>query len=191
MSLETATYVYNLVPTNPDGPVDLASTADDHIRLIKACLQRTFPNMDGAVTVTPAAINTAVTYGVLRNTSSTISATLVFAKLPNIINPGAANETTLQAVYSFRGLWSGAGTTVTGVRSSPGWTMSRPSHGTARLLSPFNLTTPVAVASIEYEGTGRVFIHVNHLSSTQIDLWMFDASGSATDAAFNALVVDG
>lgn len=50
MSLETASYVANLIVTNPDGS-DARSTADDHLRLIKAVLRRTFPNMDSAVSL--------------------------------------------------------------------------------------------------------------------------------------------
>lgn len=50
MALETATYVANLVVTNPDGG-DARSTADDHLRLIKAALVRTFPKLDGAVSL--------------------------------------------------------------------------------------------------------------------------------------------
>lgn len=53
MPLETATYVTSLVVTNPDGS-DSKSTADDHIRLIKACLKRSFPQVDGAVSLSSA-----------------------------------------------------------------------------------------------------------------------------------------
>jgi hypothetical protein len=50
MPLETATYITSLVITNPDGS-DQKSTADDHIRLIKACLKRSWPLIDGAVSL--------------------------------------------------------------------------------------------------------------------------------------------
>jgi hypothetical protein len=50
VSLETATYVANLVITNPDD-ADAVNAGDDHIRLIKAALRRTFPNLDGAVSL--------------------------------------------------------------------------------------------------------------------------------------------
>lgn len=55
MALETASYVANLVATNPDGG-DARSTADDHLRLIKASLKRTFPLLDAAVSVSAAQI---------------------------------------------------------------------------------------------------------------------------------------
>jgi hypothetical protein len=48
--LETATYIVSLVVTNPDGS-DQRNSADDHIRLLKACLKRTLPLLDGAVSL--------------------------------------------------------------------------------------------------------------------------------------------
>jgi hypothetical protein len=48
MGLETATYISQLVNTNPVGSVDAYSTADDHLRLIKAVLQSQFPNFTAA-----------------------------------------------------------------------------------------------------------------------------------------------
>lgn len=55
MSLETATYISSLVVSNPDGG-DARSTSDDHLRLIKAVLKRTFPLMDGAVSLSSAQV---------------------------------------------------------------------------------------------------------------------------------------
>lgn len=57
MSLESATYVNQLVISNPDGS-DPKGQGDDHLRLIKNTLKNTFPNLDAAVTVTPAELNT-------------------------------------------------------------------------------------------------------------------------------------
>lgn len=56
MSLESATYVKQLVSSNPDG-ADPKGQGDDHLRLIKLTLLNTFPNLDAAVTVTPAELN--------------------------------------------------------------------------------------------------------------------------------------
>jgi hypothetical protein len=56
MSLETATFIDSLVTSNPDGG-DQRSTADDHLRLIKACLKRSFPLVGGAVSASAAAIS--------------------------------------------------------------------------------------------------------------------------------------
>jgi microcystin-dependent protein len=56
MSLESATYVKQLVAANPDG-ADPKGQGDDHLRLIKSTLLNTFPNLDAAVTATPADLN--------------------------------------------------------------------------------------------------------------------------------------
>lgn len=59
MPIESATYISELVNTNPVGATDQYSTTDDHLRLIKAVLQNQFPNFDAnAVNVTPAELNT-------------------------------------------------------------------------------------------------------------------------------------
>ena len=56
MALETASYIDGLVATNPTG-ADSRTTADDHLRLIKAALKRTFPNVAGAVNPTHTELN--------------------------------------------------------------------------------------------------------------------------------------
>lgn len=62
MPLESATYVSELVATNPAGS-DAAATSDDHHRLIKSVLQNTFPNANGAITPTPAQFNALASLG--------------------------------------------------------------------------------------------------------------------------------
>ena len=57
MGLEAATYISQLVATNPVGATDPVSQGDDHIRLLKQTIQNTFPNLNGAVTASPAELN--------------------------------------------------------------------------------------------------------------------------------------
>ena len=59
MALETGTYISDLISTNPTG-ADNRSTADDHIRLIKATILATFPNITGAITATHTELNSLV-----------------------------------------------------------------------------------------------------------------------------------
>lgn len=47
MALETATYIEDLVDTNPTG-TDNINAGDDHLRLIKSVLQSQFPNLGQA-----------------------------------------------------------------------------------------------------------------------------------------------
>jgi len=56
MALEIATYISDLNSSNPTATDGLAQ-ADDHIRLIKAVLQSTFPNINAAMTATDEVLN--------------------------------------------------------------------------------------------------------------------------------------
>lgn len=56
MALETATYISDLVSTNPTSS-DNISQGDDHIRLLKGTIKATFPNISGAVTPTHTELN--------------------------------------------------------------------------------------------------------------------------------------
>jgi hypothetical protein len=56
MGLETSTYVNGLNVSNP-AATDGLSQADDHLRLIKATIKNTFPNLSAAMTSTAAELN--------------------------------------------------------------------------------------------------------------------------------------
>lgn len=56
MALETGTYISDLVATNPAAG-DSKSQGDDHLRLVKAAVKATFPNLTGAMTQTQNTIN--------------------------------------------------------------------------------------------------------------------------------------
>jgi hypothetical protein len=56
MPLESASFITDLNESNPAAG-DTVSQSDDHLRLIKSALKSTFPNMNAAVTITPAALN--------------------------------------------------------------------------------------------------------------------------------------
>lgn len=56
MALETATYINSLIATWPLG-VDQRSTSDDHHRLVKGAISRTFPNVAGEVSVSHGELN--------------------------------------------------------------------------------------------------------------------------------------
>lgn len=60
MGLESATFIDGLVASNPVGGTDTKAQGDDHIRMIKAVLKATFPNVAGAVTPTQTQLNQAV-----------------------------------------------------------------------------------------------------------------------------------
>ncbi len=56
MGLETATYISDLVATNP-ALGDPVSAGDDHLRLLKAAIKNSFPNIAGAMTATHSELN--------------------------------------------------------------------------------------------------------------------------------------
>jgi hypothetical protein len=64
MALESANYVNGLVSANPPSG-DPVTQADDHLRLIKAALLATFPNLSGPVTGTPLQLNSWVPTGTI------------------------------------------------------------------------------------------------------------------------------
>lgn len=64
MALESVTYINDLNAANPLS-TDSVSQADDHIRLIKAAIKATFPNITGPVTATQSAINTPLPTGII------------------------------------------------------------------------------------------------------------------------------
>lgn len=58
MGLEVASYVSDLVTTNPDGG-DSKSAGDNHLRLIKTAIKASFPNADHAIYLEQAQANIA------------------------------------------------------------------------------------------------------------------------------------
>ena len=61
MALESATFISDLNTSNPTA-TDVISEADDHLRLVKAAIKTTFPNITGAVTATHTALNAATSF---------------------------------------------------------------------------------------------------------------------------------
>lgn len=64
MGLEAGTYINSLVPTNPVGATDPKSQGDDHLRLLKATIQASFPNITGAMIRTQAELNAVGASGI-------------------------------------------------------------------------------------------------------------------------------
>lgn len=64
MSLETGTYISDLVPANPPTSDPIAQAAN-HIQLIKQVLQNTFPNVKGPVTATQENLSNGVPVGLI------------------------------------------------------------------------------------------------------------------------------
>lgn len=74
MALESAQYISDLNSANP-ASTDSVAQADDHIRLIKAAIKATFPNITGPVTATQSTINSPIPSGVIVMWSGAIAPT--------------------------------------------------------------------------------------------------------------------
>ena len=57
MALETATYISDLVTTNPVDNTDTVASMGAHLRLLKSTVKTTLPNVTGAVTKTHTQLN--------------------------------------------------------------------------------------------------------------------------------------
>lgn len=114
MSLESGTYISDLVATNPLAG-DPRSEGDDHIRLIKALLLATFPNITGAITPTHTELNyvdgvTSAIQTQIDNLTTTINAALAlkaalasptFTGVPAAPTAAVSTSTTQLATTAF------------------------------------------------------------------------------------------
>lgn len=105
MALETGTFISDLVSTNPASS-DNISQGDDHIRLLKATIKATFPNVSGAVTPTHTDLNKLVSTGTptfgglaLESTDADAAAGPTLNLFRNSASP-AANDVLGQIVFS-------------------------------------------------------------------------------------------
>lgn len=109
MPLETATFINQLVETNPTGS-DNANQGDNHLRLVKSVLKSTFPNITGAVTATQAQLNTAylpLVGGALTGavtSSSTVAASGFTGPLTGAVTGNASTATALQTARTINGV---------------------------------------------------------------------------------------
>ena len=106
MGLEAATYIHQLVTTNPIGASDPKEQGDDHLRLIKQTIQNTFPAITGPVTVTQAQLNSAGSSGItgLANPTASSGPAVVNGSAVTAMRSDAAPPVNLTASYSWTGL---------------------------------------------------------------------------------------
>ena len=108
MGLETATYITDLVSTNPLG-TDSKAQGDNHIRLLKSVLQTQFPNLgSAAVTATAAELNildgvtsTATELNIMDGGTSASSTTLVDADRVVTNDNGTMKQVALTDVKTY------------------------------------------------------------------------------------------
>lgn len=131
MALETATYISDLVSTNPTAS-DNISQGDDHIRLLKSTLKSTFPNITGAVTPSHTTLN-------FMDATSSVQ-TQLNAKAPSA-------SPTLTGTVTISGTLTGTGVS-TYLASPPAIGSTTPSTGA--------FTTLTTSGDIVMSGTGQL-----------------------------------
>lgn len=89
MALETASFISDLVDTNPAG-TDTKAQGDDHIKMIKRVIKATFPNVIGAVLASHTQINDVVSPVIvdISNASATITWDVTNAPFAKILLDG-------------------------------------------------------------------------------------------------------
>src|SRR5690606_7431948 len=112
MGLETATYISGLNPSNPVHATDPVSQGDDHLRLIKATLLNTFPNITGAMTASHTELN--LLDGV---TGKTGTGNLVLSASPTLTGTLNAAAITASGTVTAN-LFSGSGASLTALNAS-------------------------------------------------------------------------
>jgi hypothetical protein len=106
MGLESATYIDGLVETNPTSS-DNANQGDNHLRLIKAAVKATFPNITGPVTATQATLNTPflpLAGGTLTGALSGTTGTFSGAVSASAFTGNASTATVLQTARTINGV---------------------------------------------------------------------------------------
>lgn len=188
MPLETAQYINGLDATNPVGSDPIAA-GDDHLRLIKAAVKATFPNLTGPVNLTQAEINSAI----LADGSVPMSGPLVLSGNPTSSNQ-AANKAyvDLQVVAanaSFPSggivMWSGS------IASIPtGWALCNGTNGTPNLVDRFivGAGSSYGVGATGGSANSTLIAHTHSISSAGSHTHSFNtgAQYSTADSAPNS-----
>lgn len=95
MGIETATYIADLQAANP-GSSDLRSQGDDHLRLLKAVLQATFPGAVRAFPI-PSTISKTADYSIVKNDGGS---TLYVSTAGGVVNLTLPTLTSTDAGWS-------------------------------------------------------------------------------------------
>lgn len=100
MALETGDFLDDLVQTNPVKATDPVTEGADHLQLLKKVLQQTFPNLDAAMTLTPAQLNNAA----IKNAVQTISGAWTFSDIVTVTDTTESTSPTTGSIHTAGGL---------------------------------------------------------------------------------------
>jgi hypothetical protein len=157
MPLEEATYIDGLNAQNPSS-TDQIAEGDNHIRLIKAAIRATFPNISAAVTPTAAQLNAITDLAPLASPALTGTPTVPTAAAGTNTTQAASCEFVLQNGVPTGGImmWSGS------VASIPsGWVLCDGANNTPDLRGRFIIGAGDAYA-VDATGGSADAVVVSH-----------------------------
>lgn len=183
MGLEAVSYIPDLVATNPLVS-DSVSQGDDHIRNIKTALLNTFTNFAGAaMTLTEAQLNDASR----KSATETLSGDKTFS--------GAVEKRIGGFDYVMSPCYGGFVDSAAASEQVPtGWSVAKTGTGQYTVTHTIPNISDYRDLGISVTATssGTAFRGASigpSLSATTFDVYTYNASGTATDAAFNFTVV--
>jgi hypothetical protein len=189
MALETAQYINSLDITNPAG-LDSRTTADDHLRLIKASLKRTFPNVVSEVAATAQQINYAMglsstaqdQLNTLFTGKMSNSATAAFAISANYAqSAGFAANAQFAQTANFAAVAVYAGTATNATSAAFATSASNASYAT----SADNATSAVFANSATNATSAVRAVQLQHLGAIAVSAADYTAIGTS------AKIIDG
>ena len=178
MALETAPYINGLVSSNPAAG-DALANADDHLRLIKAALLATFPNITGPVTAPQAALNVDIVS--LTGTQTLTNKTLTSPAIntPTVVGgsindtpvgattPDTGSFTTLAASGAVSFLPSGIGVLWWGLAAAvpTGWKLCDGTNSTPDMRGAFARGAPSSAVGGTGGSADAVVVDHNHTAT--------------------------
>jgi len=205
MALETANYIHQLVESNPSGGDD-KTTADDHLRLIKAALKHTFPNIRGEVVITEAELN--LLKGFVGNLdtiktdlqtsidANTNNISILVTNLANVANAASVNTANISTNYSTlvdvvaainKFYFCEVAQDGTGTYLPEEWVSIRNSTGKYTITHELGTSAYDCVATVVSFYGGYCLISAFKHTDT-VEVQMVDAYGNLQDNYFNLLV---
>lgn len=180
MGLEAGTYISDLVSANPVAG-DSVSQGDDHLRLIKACLLATFPNITGAMTSTHTALNDVSQ----KAATETLSGDKTFS--------GATEKRIGGYDYQLSPCYGGyVDSAATAERVPTGWSAAKTATGRYRVTHTIPNIGDYRDLGISVScnaNFARIAVVGPTLDPAFFEVYTFDDAGTATDAAFCFTVV--